>query len=148
MTCASRNAAMREQVEGKAARAGSRLRPSERRGASPASTSPHPRCGTPLRERSLDGRVSFVVGDLERLPLPAASADAVISNGAFCLAPNKPKAFAEVWRVLRPGGRFAIATSVVLRPLEEGKWPLCMRMFSELSSLQPIATKALSLIHI
>ncbi|EOD08748.1 hypothetical protein EMIHUDRAFT_459946 [Emiliania huxleyi CCMP1516] len=94
------------------------------------------------RERSLDGRVSFVVGDLERLPLPAASADAVISNGAFCLAPNKPKAFAEVWRVLRPGGRFAIATSVVLRPLEEGKWPLCMRMFSELSSLQPIATKA------
>ena len=86
--------------------------------------------------------VRFAVGDLERLPLADESADAVISNGAFCLVPNKATAFAEVFRILKPGGRFAIATSVVLQPLEEGQWPLCMRMFSELHSLRPLATAA------
>ena len=66
----------------------------------------------------------------------------MISNGAFCLVPNKATAFAEVFRILKPGGRFAIATSVVLQPLEEGQWPLCMRMFSELHSRRPLATAA------
>jgi SAM-dependent methyltransferase len=92
--------------------------------------------------RGVGGRVDFMVGDLERLPLPAASADCVISNGAFCLAPSKPAAFAEVYRVLKPGGRFSIATSVILTPLEDGTWPLCMQMFSELATLAPIAKAA------
>ena len=52
----------------------------------------------------------FLHGDLEQIPLDEASVDAVISNGAFCLAPDKAKAFAEVRRVLRPGGRFAVCT--------------------------------------
>ena len=92
--------------------------------------------------RGLAERVRFVTGDIERLPLDEGAADAVISNGAFCLAPDKPRAFAEVYRVLRPGGRFAVATSVLLRPLEAGTWPLCMRMFSELDSLSPIVRAA------
>ena len=42
---------------------------------------------------------------MEKMPLPDATFDVVISNGAFCLAPNKEKAFKEVFRVLKPGGR-------------------------------------------
>ena len=48
----------------------------------------------------------------------------------------------QVHRVLKAGGRFAIATSVVLRPLEDGVWPLCMRMFSNLDDLVPAAAAA------
>ena len=44
------------------------------------------------------------MGDLEAVPLPAESFDAVISNGAFCLAPSKARAFAEAHRVLKHSG--------------------------------------------
>ncbi len=84
----------------------------------------------------------FEVGDLERLPLPNAAVDVIISNGAFCLAPDKAAAFREVARVLKPGGRFSICTSVVKTPLEAGKWPLCMRAFAELPSLAPACLAA------
>ena len=45
---------------------------------------------------------------MEKMPLPDSTFDVVISNGAFCLAPNKEKAFKEVFRVLKPGGRYFI----------------------------------------
>ena len=89
----------------------------------------------------------FEVGDLERLPLPNACVDVVISNGAFCLAPDKVAAFSEVARVLKPGGRFSICTSTVKSSLEPGVWPLCMRMFAELSCLKP-ACEAAGLQHV
>ena len=56
--------------------------------------------------RGLGSRVHFEVGDLERAPLSDESFDAVISNGAFCLVPHKPVAFQEMFRLLKPGGRF------------------------------------------
>ena len=50
---------------------------------------------------------------MENIPLPDDMIDVVISNGAFCLAPSKEKAFREIYRVLRPGGRMSICTSTV-----------------------------------
>ncbi|WP_328457833.1 GNAT family N-acetyltransferase [Amycolatopsis sp. NBC_00438] len=50
----------------------------------------------------------FVKGTIERIPLPAASVDVVISNCVIALSPDKPAVFAEIARVLRPGGRLGI----------------------------------------
>ncbi|MBE1499658.1 L-amino acid N-acyltransferase YncA/2-polyprenyl-3-methyl-5-hydroxy-6-metoxy-1,4-benzoquinol methylase [Amycolatopsis lexingtonensis] len=54
------------------------------------------------------GNVEFVKGTIEDIPLPAASVDVVISNCVIALSPDKPAVFAEIARVLRPGGRLGI----------------------------------------
>ena len=66
--------------------------------------------------------------------------DCVISNGAFCLAPDKRRAFAEILRVLRPGGRFAVATSTAKVRLDQAQvdWPVCMRTFIHVDELAPL----------
>ena len=56
---------------------------------------------------------------IEDLPLPDASVDAVISNGVIDLIPDKDAVFAEIDRVLRPGGRIQIADVVVHKEVSE-----------------------------
>jgi SAM-dependent methyltransferase len=51
----------------------------------------------------------FQRGEAERLPVGDGSVDVVISNGVFDLCPDKPGVLAEVFRVLRPGGRLQMA---------------------------------------
>jgi L-amino acid N-acyltransferase YncA/2-polyprenyl-3-methyl-5-hydroxy-6-metoxy-1,4-benzoquinol methylase len=50
----------------------------------------------------------FLKGTIERIPLPDASVDVVISNCVIALSPDKPAVFGEIARVLRPGGRLGI----------------------------------------
>ena len=57
--------------------------------------------------------------DATSLPLPDASVDVVISNGVLNLVPEKDKAFTEIRRVLRPGGRLQLADIVLDAELDE-----------------------------
>lgn len=58
-------------------------------------------------------------GFAESLPVSDGWADLVISNGSVNLAPDKSRVFAEMFRVLRPGGRIQIADITVSRPVPE-----------------------------
>jgi arsenite methyltransferase len=60
-------------------------------------------------EAGVGGWTTFVRGEMERIPLPDESVDVAISNGVLNLSARKSRALAEIFRVLRPGGRFCVA---------------------------------------
>jgi SAM-dependent methyltransferase len=58
-------------------------------------------------------------GNAEEIPLPDASIDVVTSNGVLNLVPDKPRAFAEIARVLKAGGRLQISDISLAKPVSE-----------------------------
>lgn len=63
--------------------------------------------------------VEFRLGEIEKLPVTANRADVVVSNCVLNLVPDKRKAFAEVFRVLKPGGHFSVSDIVLTGDLPE-----------------------------
>lgn len=63
--------------------------------------------------------VEFRQGDIEKIPITSDVADVVVSNCVMNLVPDKPKAFAEVHRILKPGGHFSISDIVLVGELPE-----------------------------
>ncbi|MBF8286331.1 MAG: Arsenite methyltransferase, partial [Dehalococcoidia bacterium] len=71
--------------------------------------------------------VEFLKGEMEEMPLPDGSVDVIISNCVVNLSPDKDRVLAEAFRVLKPGGRVAIADIVV-----RGSVPQALRRSLEL----------------
>ena len=74
-----------------------------------------------VAEMGLDN-VDLVEGEVESLPFQDESFDVIVSNGVIDLIPDKDAVFSEMFRVLRPSGRFQVADVTIQRPVsEEGK---------------------------
>jgi len=92
--------------------------------------------------------VEFRLGEIEALPVDAASVDVIISNCVINLSPEKERVFKEAFRVLKPGGRLAVADIVATAPLPEevkGDWAAytgCMAGASQVIDLEKMLTSA------
>ena len=76
------------------------------------------RARTNAAEAGVAAWTEFVHGEMEQIPLPDGSVDVVISNGVLNLSSRKSRALAEIFRVLKPGGRISLADLTV-----EGELP-------------------------
>ncbi|PYI41184.1 MAG: arsenite S-adenosylmethyltransferase [Verrucomicrobia bacterium] len=92
--------------------------------------------------------VEFRLGEIEALPVADESVDVIISNCVINLSPQKERVFREAFRVLRTGGRLAVADVVATAPLPEevkGDWAAytgCMAGASEIDELEKMLGSA------
>jgi ubiquinone/menaquinone biosynthesis C-methylase UbiE len=101
-----------------------------------------------LRRSGTWEHVRFVGGEIEELPLPDGSFDCVISNGVINLSADKGAVFREAARVLRPGGRLALADIVTRTPLPDAVvcdtrlWAACIGGALQYDDYQNAITRA------
>ena len=101
-----------------------------------------------LRAEAGFGNVEFVDGRIEALPVGGASVDVVISNGVINLSAQKDAVFREAARVLRPGGRLAIADIVSEVQLKESivcnadLWASCIGGATQIDSYRSMIERA------
>jgi len=92
--------------------------------------------------------VEFRLGEIEALPMADDSVDVIISNCVINLSPEKPRVFREAFRVLKPGGRLAVADVVATAPLPDevkGDWSAytgCMAGASQINDLETMLGNA------
>jgi arsenite methyltransferase len=70
-------------------------------------------------EKSVYSNIEFKLGSIENLPVEDDSIDVVISNCVINLVPDKQRVFEEIYRVLKPGGRFVVSDIVLTQDLPE-----------------------------
>src|SRR3954470_14057836 len=86
--------------------------------------------------------VEFRLGEIEALPVADNSVDVIISNCVINLSPEKARVFAESFRVLKPGGRLAVADVVATAPLPKevaedwSAYPGCRSGASQIADLE------------
>jgi arsenite methyltransferase len=71
--------------------------------------------------------VEFRLGDIENMPVTANTADVIISNCVLNLVPDKSKAFAEIFRVMKPGGHLSVSDIVI-----KGELPQVIKSAAEM----------------
>lgn len=92
--------------------------------------------------------VEFRFGEIEALPVADQSVDVIISNCVINLSPEKPRVFREAFRVLKPGGRVAVADVVASVPLPDeikADWAAytgCMAGASQVDELELMLQEA------
>jgi arsenite methyltransferase len=92
--------------------------------------------------------VEFRLGEIEALPVADKSVDVIISNCVINLSPEKPRVFREAFRVLKPGGRLAVADIVATALLPDdvkGNWSAytgCMAGASQINDLETMLRDA------
>jgi arsenite methyltransferase len=96
-------------------------------GLRPGHDRPDARLAEENKRKSGLTNVHFLKGEIEHIPLPANSVDVIISNCVINLSADKDRVLREAFRVLRPGGRFAVSDVVV-----RGDVPASIRQNMEL----------------